>query len=71
MNPEQKLKTPAEVLEEFVNNGQSIAEWARKHGLNPKRVYEVLQQRNKGVRGEAHKAAVLLGIKNGNIDNII
>ena len=67
MSQAQDLKTLAEVRAEFDRKGESIADWARKHNLPPQRVYDVLLERNKGVRGEAHKAAVLLGIKEGEI----
>lgn len=67
MSQAQVLKTPAQVREEFDRKGASIAEWARENNLPPQRVYDVLQERNKGVRGKAHKAAVLLGIKEGEI----
>ena len=67
MTQAQALKTPAEVRAEFDRKGASIAAWARKHDLPPQRVYDVLQERNKGVRGKAHTAAVLLGIKDGDI----
>lgn len=60
-----KLKTPEEVQEEFTRSGASIADWARKMGFNPKRVYDVLQRRSPGARGEAHRIAVKLGLKDG------
>lgn len=67
MTQAQELKTPAQVRAEFDRKGASIAEWARENNLSPQRVYDVLQKRNKGKRGEAHKAAVLLGLKEGEI----
>lgn len=45
--------------------GISIAEFSRKHGLNKNLVSDLLNGRKKGRRGEAHRAAVLLGIKEG------
>lgn len=45
--------------------GLSIAEFSRKHGLNKNLVSDLLNGRKKGKRGEAHRAAVLLGIKEG------
>lgn len=65
---EHRLKTPEEVREEFARKGISIAEWAGQHNLNPHRVYDVLNNRNKGMFGEAHRAAVLLGLKEGIIE---
>lgn len=45
--------------------GTSIAEFSRAHGLNKNLVSDLLNGRKKGKRGEAHRAAVLLGIKDG------
>lgn len=60
-----QIKTLAQVREEFARKGTSYAAWARQHGLSPSRVYDVMQGRNKGRFGEAHTAAVLLGLKEG------
>jgi gp16 family phage-associated protein len=49
----------------FSRTGYSINKWARDWGVNPKLVTEVLAGRRKGVRGQAHKIAVALGIKDG------
>lgn len=49
--------------------GMSIAEFSRTHDLNPNLVSDLLAGRKKGLRGEAHRAAVLLGIKEGVIDD--
>lgn len=43
----------------------SIAEFCRMHELNKNLVSDLLNGRKKGRRGEAHRAAVLLGIKHG------
>ncbi|OEC65160.1 hypothetical protein A7D21_33355 [Pseudomonas sp. AP19] len=47
--------------------GMSIAEFCRMHDLNKNLVSDLLNGRRKGRRGEAHRAAVLLGIKDGEI----
>ena len=47
--------------------GISIAEFSRTHALNKNLVSDLLNGRKKGRRGEAHRAAVLLGIKQGEI----
>ncbi|MCF3193214.1 DNA-binding protein [Pseudomonas bubulae] len=39
--------------------------WAEQHRFNPSTVYAVLNGQKKCLRGEAHRAAVLLGIKDG------
>jgi len=61
------LKTPDEVKSEFRRSGVSIAKWAVENGLNTVVVYQLLAGRRKGERGEAHRAAVMLGIKHGQI----
>ncbi|WP_309261567.1 DNA-binding protein [Lysobacter arvi] len=51
------------VRKRFERDGVNIAEFARTHGLNRDTVYQVLSGAKKGRRGEAHRAAVLLGLK--------
>ncbi|HCZ14350.1 MAG TPA: DNA-binding protein [Candidatus Accumulibacter sp.] len=63
----QKLRTPQEVRAEWLRKGMGQNNWARKHGFNPVTVSQVLNGINKGSRGEGHKVAVLLGIKDGEI----
>ena len=61
--------TPLLTIEEARNRlearGESVAEFARRNKLNTRSVYGVLYGNNKGRRGDAHKAAVALGIKAG------
>ncbi|WP_411565618.1 DNA-binding protein [Pseudomonas orientalis] len=45
--------------------GQSAKDFATAHNLNPSTVYAVLSGQSQCRRGEAHRAAVLLGIKEG------
>jgi gp16 family phage-associated protein len=61
--------TRDEARKELERRGISIAEFSRAHGLNPNLVSDLLAGRKKGLRGEAHRAAVLLGIKDGVIDD--
>ena len=49
--------------------GITTKEWAEKHNFNASTVYAVLNGQKKCLRGEAHRAAVLLGIKVGVITN--
>jgi len=42
-----------------------VQAFAREHGVDPATTYQVLAGRKKGRRGEAHKVAVLLGMKEG------
>jgi len=57
--------TPEQARADLDRRGISIAEFSRKHGLNKNLVSDLLNGRIKGRRGEAHRAAVLLGIKDG------
>ncbi|WP_320174913.1 DNA-binding protein [Maridesulfovibrio sp.] len=61
------LLTREEARQKLNDKGISVSKWATKNRLNPNTVSDVLNGRKKGVRGEAHKAAVLLGIKHGTI----
>ena len=57
--------TPEQARADLDRRGISIAEFSRKHGLTKNLVSDLLNGRIKGRRGEAHRAAVLLGIKDG------
>lgn len=41
----------------------SVKQFALQYGLHPSTVYAVLNGQKKCLRGDAHRAAVLLGIK--------
>lgn len=49
----------------FSRTGLSIRKWARQFGVSERLVTEVLAGRRKGVRGQSHKIAVALGLKDG------
>lgn len=51
--------------ERFALSGETLRSFAAKHGLHQSTVYEVLSGRRKCLRGDSHKAAILLGIKSG------
>lgn len=57
------LRTPIEARQWFFDHGVSITEWARSHGYSREVVYALLAGRTRGARGEAHHAAVELGLK--------
>lgn len=59
------LKTPTQVMDEFEKRGLSIAAWAREHGFKPDRVYQVLSGKHKPLRGQSHRIAVTLQLKEG------
>ncbi len=55
--------TKNEVKARFEAEGISVAEWARVNGFNCFTVYRVLSGSVKCVRGEGHRIAVALGLK--------
>ena len=54
--------------EMFFRNGICVEKWSEDRGLSPSLVYAVLAGRRPCYRGQSHKIAVLLGIKDGVID---
>ena len=65
-----KLRTPAEARAHLDSQGISVADFARTHALPYGTLYQVLTGKKKGRRGDAHRAAVLLGIKAGQIAEV-
>jgi gp16 family phage-associated protein len=61
--PAQTLRTPEQVLAWFRADGITVAGWCRGHGFSRSVVNSVLHRYTPGLRGEAHRAAVALGIK--------
>jgi gp16 family phage-associated protein len=59
ISPEKLAKARAN----FYERGETIAEFARKNGLDYLAVVNTLSGRAKGTRGDSHRAAVLLGLK--------
>ena len=57
--------TREELLAKFDYEGVTVTGWAAANGFAPSVVYALLQGRTKGRRGEAHRAAVALGLKHG------
>lgn len=64
---QMKLKTREEILCDFENKGISIRGWAIAHSVTPAVVYGLLKGGRKGRIGASHKAAILLGLKHGEI----
>lgn len=54
-----------EARDRLAKLGVSAKEWAEQNKLTPSTVYAVLNGQKKCLRGESHRAAVLLGIKEG------
>lgn len=65
----KKVKTPAEAKAEFRRAGKSTAAWAREHEFCATLVRLLLSGKRPGHRGQSHKIAVLLGIKDGVIED--
>lgn len=63
----QRTRTPEEVKAELQRRGISISGWAVAHGVSTNIVHEVLSGRKKGLRGQSHRVAVLLGLKEGEV----
>lgn len=66
-----ELKPHEVVRAEFRAHGISITRWAHDHRVHPNSVYEVIKGRKKCVRGDAHAAAVLLRLKDGDITEFL
>lgn len=63
----RKVKTLKQVKEEFLRSGMTVRAWSLKNRVSASLVYEVFRGRACH-RGESHKIAVLLGIKDGVIE---
>ena len=62
------IKTPAEVKEGLDRKGISVSAWAKAHGFSKTLVFSVLQGNRPCRIGDSHKIAVLLGMKDGEIE---
>lgn len=63
----QKLLTPQEVRDEFTRRGISVSAWSKKYGFNRNLANAVVRGDCKCLYGDAHKIAVMLGMKHGEI----
>lgn len=54
----------------FTESGISIAEWVRAEGFSTAFVYQVIEGGRQCVRGQSHRIAVALGLKQGVICNL-
>ncbi len=64
----ETIRTAEEIKRDLEREGRSIADLARSNGLRPSVVYDLLGGRIRGTRGESHRAAVLLGLKDGTVE---
>jgi gp16 family phage-associated protein len=62
------IRTRQEALLDLRRNGISVAEFARSNNLSRQVVYATLREDRPCNFGASHKAAVLLGIKDGKIN---
>jgi gp16 family phage-associated protein len=56
-------KTPQQARQWFITHGISISAWCREHGLSRHTVNDLLRGKQQGRYGQAHRAAVALGLK--------
>lgn len=61
------VRTPDEARAELQRQGISISEWAVANGFSVPIVFEVLRGQRKCIRGQSHRIAVALGLKEGAI----
>ena len=57
----------ASIREEFRKAGVTLSEWARAHNFSRMTVVDVLRGHRVGLRGEAHRVAIALGLKTGQV----
>ena len=62
------MVTPKQARDKLARQGKAVTAWAREHRVSIVVARHVLNGRCKGLRGEGHKVAVLLGIKDGVIE---
>lgn len=55
--------TPTHVKKWMRSNGISATDWANENGFSRWTVADLLRNKRRGYRGEAHKAAIALGLK--------
>ncbi|WP_415844678.1 DNA-binding protein [Stutzerimonas zhaodongensis] len=63
--PSEQARTDAR--DRLCKLGLTAKEWAEQNEISASTVYAVLNGQKKCLRGEAHRAAVLLGIKEGEV----
>ncbi|WP_040977407.1 DNA-binding protein [Necropsobacter massiliensis] len=56
-------QTTESVRAYFIRHGINRSEWARHFSIDQQAISDLLRGRLKGTWGEAHKTAVLLGLK--------
>jgi len=64
-------RTPAQAKAWLEVQGKSIKDFADEKGLDAATTYQVLAGTKKGRRGESHRVAVALGIKEGVLCTVV
>lgn len=65
LTTEQRLRECEAIRARFLAQKQSIAAWARQHGISPSAAYDYLYGRTSGSKGASRKVAELLGHDGG------
>jgi gp16 family phage-associated protein len=60
-----QIKTIEQVQADFLAAGITMSEWARANGFHRMTVVDLLRGARQGLRGETHRCAVALGLKDG------
>lgn len=63
-----KPLTPEEAKAALRHRGKTVVDFAKENGFCRGLVYQVLSGKRPGHRGQSHRIAVKLGIKNGVIE---
>lgn len=64
-NIPKNSKSAKRARKAFAVSGIPVAEWARNCGFSANLVYQVLDGKRKCLRGQSHRIAVALGLKDG------
>lgn len=64
---EERKRRGEKARQALALKGVSISRWAASNGFSTQMVFQVLKGERKCIRGESHKIAVALGMKQGEI----
>ena len=70
MDTFENCRNSSAVKKFIAESGVSVAEWARANGFSSGLVYQVLDGRRKCVRGQSHRIALALGLKQGRLIDV-
>lgn len=59
------MQTSKEIRRKFRSLGITVSQWAKQNGFSPVLVYQVMSGSRKAYRGQSHRIAVILGLKEG------